>query len=57
MNGKRPTLILSTSSCPICSGTHRVIFEDQGPHVALLPKLISGELEVPEIKKPRDGAA
>jgi hypothetical protein len=24
---------------------------------ALLPKLISGELEVPEIKKPRDGAA
>jgi len=51
MNGKRPTLILSALSCPICSGTQIVIFENQGPHAALLPKLISGEVRVKNFKR------
>jgi hypothetical protein len=46
MNDKRPTSILSSLSCPIRSGTNRVIFEDQGPHATLLPKLIFRELRI-----------
>lgn len=51
MNDKRLTSILSSLSCPICSGTNRVIFEDQGPHATILPKLKSGEVRMKNIER------